>query len=492
MAATAPNAPVEIVFCFDTTGSMRGVIAAVKLRVTELIERLLADIPAIRIGILAHGDYGDEPYLLQQLDFTTDGDQLRQFISNVRNTKGFDGAECYELALHQVRTSFSWNPDTRKRLVIIGDNQPHDLNSARNKRKIDWRKETQLLQEELHMVIYSVQAYPCDTYQWFWKSLADMTGGKHLQLSDFASIFDFLMAICYLEHGVEYFEAFEQEVRSRNAGAPSADVSRMLNHLGTSSDAAAATSAAAAADTDTEDAEEEATTTPRAARRSSSARLRGTKHAQPLKAKRGTKGGAQKRIRRAMARSSRPKRETEPFCDAAIPVHGRWSTWRVLASPETPKDTESWRPLGDGFVRSHIAVPAVTTRGPKYRILVELAVSPDDIGTSVTPLFSRILCDTAKNAADSVLRGNTVLKWRLHRAITQGHRVLLRMAKIDGEGRSLRQQRHQLRKSNSYAWNSGRVVTGSGARDLLSMPAPRARLLAKFVRTMAQERRATA
>ena len=117
-------------------------------------------------------------------------------------------------------------------------------------------------------------------------------------------------------------------------------------------------------------------------------------------------------------------------------------------------------------------------------MLVELAVAPQDSPGSATPLFSRVLCDSATNAVASVLRANAVLKWRMHRAITQGHCVLLRMAQIDSEGHSLRQQRQQLRKSNSYAWNSGRLVSGANARDLLSMPPPRARLLGKFVRSL--------
>ena len=486
MAGSA-NGPIEIVFCFDTTGSMLRVINEVKEHVTELTERLLADIPAIRIGILAHGDYGDEPYLLQHLDLTSDGVQLRQFIDSVHDTCGRDTPECYELALHEVRTSFTWSPDARKRLVIIGDAEPHDIKSARNERKLDWEKETTMLRDELHMVIYSVQAYPNSKYDWFWKGMADMTAGKHLQLSDFSSIFDFLMAICYLEHGVEFFEAFRQEVRSRDAGAPSADVSRMLTHLG-------------GGDSDS-DSSDEATTaaTPPAptaraagARRPPDATLRSTRRGATMKAKRAAKTLGKKRLRRAAALSARPKRETEAFSGATLALQGHWSEWHVLASPEAPQhapQAQRWRPLGHGFLRTRLPVPAAAAN---TRVLVELAVAKDDEPSSLTPLFSRILPDSANNATAAVLRANAVLKWRLHRALTQRRQVLLRFACIATDGRSLRQQRHQLRKSNSYAWNSGRLVTGRGPRDLLSVPAPRARLLAQFLSSLAAERAAQA
>ena len=202
-----------------------------------------------------------------------------------------------------------------------------------------------------------------------------------------------------------------------------------------------------------------------------------------MKAKRASEGGARRRLRRAAALSARPKRESEPFCGAAIAVRGAWSDWSLLAAPDAPDCEPGWRCFGAGFVRTHIPVPPAAAAG-KARVLVELAVAPQDMPGAATPLFSRILCDSATNAAASVLRANAVLKWRLHRAITQGRSVLLRMAQIDNKGHSLRQQRQQLRKSNSYAWNSGRLLSGANARDLLSVPAPRARLLSKFVRSL--------
>jgi tRNA U34 5-carboxymethylaminomethyl modifying GTPase MnmE/TrmE len=50
---------MEICFSFDTTGSMSSCIAQVKGRVQDLIQRLQADIPGIRMAVVAHGDYCD-------------------------------------------------------------------------------------------------------------------------------------------------------------------------------------------------------------------------------------------------------------------------------------------------------------------------------------------------------------------------------------------------------------------------------------------------
>ena len=54
----------------------------VKNRLRETVTRLLRDIPNIRIGIIAHGDYCDEgtTYVTRQIDITSDVDQLVDFV----------------------------------------------------------------------------------------------------------------------------------------------------------------------------------------------------------------------------------------------------------------------------------------------------------------------------------------------------------------------------------------------------------------------------
>ena len=54
--------------------------------------------------------------------------------------------------------------------------------------------------------IYSVQAYDNVTAKPFWEKLATMSHGKHLNLSKMDTIVDMMMAICYREHGVEFFD----------------------------------------------------------------------------------------------------------------------------------------------------------------------------------------------------------------------------------------------------------------------------------------------
>ena len=52
--------PVEVVFSFDTTGSMYPCLTQVRRHVKSTVTRLGEEIPGIRIGIIAHGDYCDK------------------------------------------------------------------------------------------------------------------------------------------------------------------------------------------------------------------------------------------------------------------------------------------------------------------------------------------------------------------------------------------------------------------------------------------------
>ena len=152
-----PGGPIEIVFSFDTTGSMSYYIEKVRSKVTTIITRLLDDIPFLRIAVFAHGDYYDyEKYVTKHIDFTRDVDKLCNFVKGVEGTNGGDWQECYELVLQEVRTKLSWQPGSQRTLVMIGDSVPHDVAYYKKQGKytagksvIDWKEETKRLHDEI-------------------------------------------------------------------------------------------------------------------------------------------------------------------------------------------------------------------------------------------------------------------------------------------------------------------------------------------------------
>lgn len=60
----------------------------------ETCRRLLHDIPNIRIGLIAHGDYCDQHvYVTRQIDLTSDVQQLVDFAKDTPGTCGGDTPE---------------------------------------------------------------------------------------------------------------------------------------------------------------------------------------------------------------------------------------------------------------------------------------------------------------------------------------------------------------------------------------------------------------
>jgi hypothetical protein len=201
---------VEVVFSFDTTGSMYPCLTQVRRKIKNTVTRLISEIPGIRIGIIAHGDYCDEgsTYVIQQLDLTSDVNAICKFVENVGQTGGGDAPECYELVLREAQ-SLSWTPNSSKAVVLIGDDVPHP--PAYTHRKINWRTEVDKL-ADMEIPVYGVQALNRAHATPFYTELAHKSGGFHLSLDQFSYITDMFLAICYKQTSDQKLEAYEQEV----------------------------------------------------------------------------------------------------------------------------------------------------------------------------------------------------------------------------------------------------------------------------------------
>lgn len=213
----------EIVFSFDTTGSMYPCLTQVRRKVKSTVTRLLDEIPGIRIGIIAHGDYCDasSTYVTKKIDLSGDVDKICHFIQNVEPTGGGDAPECYELVLHEAQ-SFSWIPTNSKTLVLIGDDIPHA--PAQTPQKLNWRKELEKL-AALGVTTYGVQALNRPHATPFYKELAEKSGGFHLNLDQFSYITDLFLAVCYQQSSTDQLQAYEQEVVAQGR------MSRGLNQM---------------------------------------------------------------------------------------------------------------------------------------------------------------------------------------------------------------------------------------------------------------------
>ncbi|NTX12135.1 VWA domain-containing protein [Myxococcus sp. CA056] len=210
MAASVIDNRVEIVFSFDTTGSMYPCLAQVRKKLHGTVSRLMKEIPGIRIGVIAHGDYCDarSTYVTKILDLTDDAKAVVRFVDKVGQTGGGDAPECYELVLHEAQ-SLSWTVGYTRAFVLIGDDVPHAPSD--NPKRLDWRKEVDAL-GRMGVPVYGVQALARRHATPFYKELAEKSGGFHLSLDQFAHVTDMLLAVCYKQSSDARLQAYETEV----------------------------------------------------------------------------------------------------------------------------------------------------------------------------------------------------------------------------------------------------------------------------------------
>jgi hypothetical protein len=185
-------------------------LTQVRRKIKDTVTRLFREVPDIRIGIIAHGDYCDKgsTYVTKHLDLTDKPAVITKFVETVKPTGGGDLPECYELVLHEAQ-DLSWTKKATKVMVLIGDDVPHGPNA--NPKKLDWRKEVKKL-GDMGIPVYGVQALNRSHARKFYEELARKSGGFHIGLDQFAYITDLVFAVCFKQDSNEHLERYEQEV----------------------------------------------------------------------------------------------------------------------------------------------------------------------------------------------------------------------------------------------------------------------------------------
>lgn len=212
----------EIVFNFDTTGSMYPCLQQVRKNLDSIVTRLFKELPELRIGIGANGDYCDKgrPYITAHTDLTNNLHDLTKFISSVQSTGGGgNGGEAYELALHETRTKYSWSDDAIKVLVMIGDEVAHKKGFRDYNGQVsvhDWREEARALRDQ-GVLVYTIQALDQrgQNAAAYYSELAETGGGMYLRLDQFSEIVELVQAITYRQISTERVEQYEKEVAAK-------------------------------------------------------------------------------------------------------------------------------------------------------------------------------------------------------------------------------------------------------------------------------------
>ncbi len=120
------NIPLDILFIFDTTGSMGEEIQRLK-KTIELINMNLSSIsskPEVRFGMVLYKDRGDD-YVTKVVPLTGDLEAFQKELENVSASGGGDYPEDLQSALEDAVKKINWNRKGIRLSFIITDAPPH-------------------------------------------------------------------------------------------------------------------------------------------------------------------------------------------------------------------------------------------------------------------------------------------------------------------------------------------------------------------------------
>lgn len=147
-----PHDKADIVFAIDTTGSMKDDLEMLK---NEWVPKLLEQVKIfddLRLGLLFYRDYNDsynyKGLPVKFFDFTRN---TAQFVKNlntvtIRGNEGGDIPEAVYEALFSSLTHYEWRSDAKRKVILIGDAEPHP--KPRGSKKISQEKVMALAKEK--------------------------------------------------------------------------------------------------------------------------------------------------------------------------------------------------------------------------------------------------------------------------------------------------------------------------------------------------------
>ena len=122
---------LEIVFVFDSTGSMTRTIQDTKATIGQMLAVLRALVPDARIGLVTYRDRDNrEEYIVRQVPLGLDYWRATNFVQFVTAEGGGDRPEDVRAGLRAAYQQ-AWRNDSRRVVVLAGDAPPHATDLSR-------------------------------------------------------------------------------------------------------------------------------------------------------------------------------------------------------------------------------------------------------------------------------------------------------------------------------------------------------------------------
>ena len=131
---------LDVMFVFDSTGSMAGILLEVRSRIRQLMKFVTYHVPNARLGLVTYRDkrkYDLEDYQytvkLTSLKKLSELDKLQRFLSKTEAYGGGDIPEAVYEGVKAAITQAGWRPTARKVVIVFGDAPPRPENDGLEK-----------------------------------------------------------------------------------------------------------------------------------------------------------------------------------------------------------------------------------------------------------------------------------------------------------------------------------------------------------------------
>ena len=219
-ASADTPAHTDVMFVFDTTGSMGSALEEAKKEIQEAMTQVTATLPDVQFGLAEASDYGfvsngsfeygdgfGEPWTLLS-PVSSDQSAVIAKIAGLTASGGGDSPEAYGRALLETATNpaVGWRSNARGIIVLIADDVPHDDelnqgipeefwvkspfdtgidpgpdNTVGTLDDIDWQATLQRLNAENRPLEY-VDYQGAEEYVPYWQFWAGVTGGSVISI----------------------------------------------------------------------------------------------------------------------------------------------------------------------------------------------------------------------------------------------------------------------------------------------------------------------
>ncbi len=115
---------LDIVFVFDSTGSMGLYVQHVKKKIRSLVRAIRKLVPAARVGLVTYRDVGMD-FVTRAVQLTHGTRGLELFLEGTDYEGGGDREEAVYEGLRVAIEGLNWKKDSAKVIVLIGDAPPH-------------------------------------------------------------------------------------------------------------------------------------------------------------------------------------------------------------------------------------------------------------------------------------------------------------------------------------------------------------------------------